>query len=443
MRISASDENNEDSTVLTISNPKQDRRNLKGREAWYPYYAGFSAQFARELLQSAQLPKDGVVLDPWNGAGTTTSAATDLRIPCLGVDLNPAMVVAARARSLSIRELNSLKPIGRDVVSKAREATRGPAADPLDYWFIRSSATAFRQLELAIQKLLVDPPVDQEAPTQVRDVDALSDLASFFYTALFRSVRRALDRFIPTNPTWTKLPESRRHRLRPNPQAVFSSFLSDVSDMCNGMSESSMLSEVDVDVAISLGSSENLALSEESVDFVLTSPPYCTRIDYAVATLPELAVLGYDYRTSFHDLRRSLIGKTVIGTTSPEPADSWGEGCLAFLEKVSSHRSKASASYYLKSYLDYFAGIHQSLSEIVRVSKRGARISLVVQDSYYKDIHNDLPLMTREMMRLLGAPMVRESRFPTRSTMANLNPNARKYRTVRRTVETVQCFIRN
>ena len=44
---------------------------------------------------------------------------------------------------------------------------------------------------------------------------------------------------------------------------------------------------------ILVGSSIDIPINDNYLDCILTSPPYCTRIDYAIATMPELAVLGY------------------------------------------------------------------------------------------------------------------------------------------------------
>jgi hypothetical protein len=66
---------------------------------------------------------------------------------------------------------------------------------------------------------------------------------------------------------------------------------------------------------IEVASSESLPIGDKSVDFILTSPPYCTRIDYAVATMPELALIGYKLNSDFKSLRKQLIGtvaRTVI-----------------------------------------------------------------------------------------------------------------------------------
>ncbi|WP_410712175.1 DNA methyltransferase [Bradyrhizobium sp. BEA-2-5] len=39
-----------------------------------------------------------VVLDPWNGSGTTTSVANGAGLTAVGIDINPAMAVVAKAR---------------------------------------------------------------------------------------------------------------------------------------------------------------------------------------------------------------------------------------------------------------------------------------------------------------------------------------------------------
>ena len=74
-----------------------------------------------------------------------------------------------------------------------------------------------------------------------------------------------------------------------------------------------------------MASSENLPVRRGVIDFVLSSPPYCTRIDYGVATSAELAVLGYPVDTRLRELRGRLIGTPTIHAETPDPTASWGE----------------------------------------------------------------------------------------------------------------------
>ncbi len=83
---------------LTIENPKRNNLARKGSASWYQYYAGFSPRFAKTLLESAKLNSNAVVIDNWNGSGTTTEAASVLGYKTFGFDLNPVMIVVAKAK---------------------------------------------------------------------------------------------------------------------------------------------------------------------------------------------------------------------------------------------------------------------------------------------------------------------------------------------------------
>ena len=69
---------------------------------------------------------------------------------------------------------------------------------------------------------------------------------------------------------------------------------------------------------IALGSSAHLPLDTSSIDAVITSPPYCTRIDYVIATLPELAILGLR-PDELKGLRDKMIGTPTIPLEQRDP----------------------------------------------------------------------------------------------------------------------------
>src|SRR5687768_10602167 len=100
-------------TMDDIPSPKRDRSSMTGRAGWYPYYAGFSADFAQAVLDSFADRRHSTVLDPWNGSGTTTAVTAGKGFEGFGFDLNPVMLIVARARLLNKRERSSLMPLAR------------------------------------------------------------------------------------------------------------------------------------------------------------------------------------------------------------------------------------------------------------------------------------------------------------------------------------------
>lgn len=412
-----------------ITSPKRLAGRQSGRGTWYPFYPGFSDTFTASVLSAIGNPKALRVLDPWNGGGTTTSAAAAAGLEACGVDLNPVMVVVARARLLDPMDAPSLLPLARQVVRSASSCHGRVGIDePLSFLFWPQGAASLRAIERAIRKILVES--DDGGEEVERDyVERLSPLACFFYVALFRTAKRLLACQVGSNPVWTKMRISLNERARPTALKVREVFLEECESMC--LSEPNgrpLLRVLSPEIRVKLGSSTSLPIDSESIDLTLTSPPYCTRIDYAVATLPELLILGYERGSSFDALRRRLLGTTTVDPRCGVVEAVWGPTCLKFLDAVENHRSKASSTYYFKNHVRYFSELHASMKELRRVTASSGIVVLVVQDSYYKDVHNDLARIIVEMAESVGFSIEGSRHFPIRQLLAGANPRVRKYR---------------
>lgn len=428
--------------MLDLVNPKQNQRGSEKNRRLYPYYAGYSREFVSRILQSGSFSRDITVLDPWNGSGTTTSVAFEHGYGAVGIDLNPAMVVIARAHHLSRGVKASLVPICTEIVEprKAPHLNRS-TCDPLRAWFNAGTVRRLRTLEANIQRVLIDEThhasiASRGITTYVSDVSVFSDLTAFFYVGLFRTVRVLLADFHSTNPTWVKVSDSNAECLSVGWGKLIAVFTKEIEKMADlRLSAPSTDHRCEVRCA----SSSATLLPNSYADVVITSPPYCTRIDYAVATRPELAVLGV---ANFDELRRELIGTPKVARQMPQVSAAWGQTCIDFLERVKAHPSKASGGYYLKNLAQYFDAMSRSIDEISRVCADQAVVVAVVQDSYYKDIHNDLPKILSEMFAERGFKLFQTADFCQRKSMAGINPKIRKYRTDTTIKESVICLRR-
>jgi DNA modification methylase len=424
---------------MILGNPK-----LRGRESlqstWYRFYPGFSERFVRDALESASLGDGEWVLDPWNGSGTTTATAAALGLNVHGYDLNPVMVLVAKARCLDVAEYSSLRPLATELLRQAKKSFDPKHNDPLSAWLRPRSIASIRGIEAAIQRLLVD----NRCYSSLRDrgVDDISDLAAFFYVGMFRALRELLHPFATSNPTWIKRPTSGRSLLRPGPHTILEIFRRHLVEMLPSTTAKMNLKARNRRM-ICVASSEKLPLGDKSINQIIASPPYCTRIDYAVSTSPELALLGYKFETDFDVLRRQLIGTPTVPAFQPKISKDLGTSCLRFLDALNVHSSKASSTYYYKNHVQYFRSIANSISEISRVLKPGGECVLVVQDSYYKDLHNDLPSILAEMAELRGLQLQERNDFPLSRTMAGINPGSSEYRRTFSAVESVLVFVGN
>ena len=129
----------------------------------------------------------------------------------------------------------------------------------------------------------------------------------------------------------------------------------------------------------------------------------------------------------FRALRDRLIGTPTRDGSFAMSDLRWGNTACSFLRRVADHGSHASAGYYLSFFSQYFVGMWRSLSEISRVMTRDGPIVLVVQDSYYKELHADIPRVMCEMADNLGWSLLGRRDFKVK-TKANINAGTRKYR---------------
>lgn len=402
----------------------------------YRYYAGFADTFVADVL--ARLPEPtGMVLDPWNGSGTTTSVAAAHGIEARGFDINPAAVVISKARLLQSDVAPSLLPLTRKLLSAVEADAPLSEDDLLLRWMTARAAVAVRRVAATINRSLVE---GDDEPRGTRLASEMSSLAALFYLALFRVVRRALGRFAGTNPTWLRQKVAEDEKVDLDLRTLGPWLLAVMGELAETVKGRGLPIPGHGRIAIEVADSGQLPIQDGAAQAVITSPPYCTRIDYAVATLPELAALGMT-GSEFRALRDRLIGTPTRDGTFASSDVRWGTTATGFLRQVADHQSYASQGYYLSFFSQYFTGMWRSLSETSRVVAGDRPIVLVVQDSYYKELHADIPRVMSEMADQLGwSPLARlDLRVKTK---ANINANTRKYRQPAPATESVLAFLR-
>ncbi|MBF6604852.1 MAG: site-specific DNA-methyltransferase [Chloroflexi bacterium] len=403
------------------------------RRSWYPYYAGFSEGFVEDALKTLALTEGAVILDPWNGSGTTTSVAHSTGYRTIGYDTNPALVLVAKGRLLGEDTTPSIASVAKEILHRAASRRSSPLGDePYTRWFDTTSARRLRSIEWAIQHILIDH--ESYAPMSSRiSLAGVSSLAAFFYVCLFSVVRELTEPLRASNPTW--IPDHSSAPLTASWTFLKQAFECATARLTPGRAEHDQGSTIDI------ASSRRLPLGVGTVDAVITSPPYLTRIDYVVSTLPELATLGFS-ATQIRSLRDAMLGTPTITTDATLSVAESSGAAANLLERVASHPSKASSTYYLRYYGQYVTGMHDSFVELGRVASASAPLVIVVQDSYYKDVHVDLASVVSEFAAQNGWGLMGHYKFDSR-TFAAINRGSRAYKRTFRATESVLVFERS
>lgn len=404
--------------------PKQTKKKSRYKQNdWYSYYAGYSDEFVYEYLKD-YVGKDKTILDPWNGAGTTTLCCFLLGIKCYGIDINPVMNVIAKAKlyypTVEFGEklahaLNAVKDI--NILPD----------DPLSQWFVDDTVGIIRGIE---RNICSEFKINRIENNRVIDIDSLTFESAFALLLLFLSIRDYSVGFVGSNPTWIKVRNIIKESI--SEEKWKTSITNHFRDTASKLS----LTNTRLEPTIIVGNSRNLLLPDNSIDVVITSPPYCTRIDYAIYTQLELAVLGISH-ADVKKLRDYMIGSpTVHSDMQKRTVPIEMKLCTKILNDISKHTSKAAQSYYYKTYKQYILEMEDSLKEISRVLSNNGIAILVVQDSWFKDIYVDVPRMVIEIAEQFEMKGTIKYN-PVKQNMVNINTKSREYKNDKKAAEAI------
>jgi DNA modification methylase len=403
-----------------------------GVESWFPYYAGYSSEFVRRSLGALGAAPGWAVLDPWNGSGTTTAVADHLGCDALGYDLNPVAALVAAARLTRGEDAAHSSGLAAELLSVASRGDRDVRTnEPLSAWLTPRVVRRYRAIEAAVMALLGSKAgvrVDLSTSTP-------PPFAAFFLLCLIRAAKGLARIKENSNPTWVT-PERRGDAQAGTLDRAFLAMV----DACARDAEmaGSTRSSLRTTSAIALADARALPVADSTVDAVITSPPYCTRIDYFHATMFELAALGIGPDdTRFRVLRASAMGTNLVRAGSRPDTSVQPAAVRRLLETISNHPSKASDTYYVGNFAQYFDDARLSIMEIRRVLKPGATAVLVVQTSYYKEIPVALGALYAALGEKVGLRAHVVLQIPVRRVLASINPRATHHTSDRHYTEDV------
>lgn len=260
---------------------------------WFRFSAGYSAKWVEHLLQdhfTEWTTRRPIVLDPFTGSGTTLLAASVQGSRAYGWESQPFIYRVARAKIGSARvDPKKLYDAGSLALETAKHDPTLPTKDEhplLEKCYHSDALGDLRRLQRAVE--YISATVEQE----------VSDLLWLALVSILRPtshVGTAQWQYIQPNKTKTRII---------SPFSGFEAKLKVIGDdilrlqpyLCEDMH----LAPLDARTAVDF--------PPESVDVVITSPPYANNFDYADATRLEMTFLGDVERWSdLRTLRNSLV----------------------------------------------------------------------------------------------------------------------------------------
>jgi SAM-dependent methyltransferase len=272
---------------------------------WLYFREGFARDEVFNLLDLFRVGKGKWVLDPYCGSGTTLLACRERGVNSVGTDLLPLAVLASRAKTRDY-EVSCLKESARELFGKKFRKTG--ISCPYRRFFNRH--------------VLEDVVFFRQAISSIRD----RETREFFLLGLVSSAVRA---------SWI-YKDGNVLRVRKHPVSPFRKFFKRrISRMIREAGKFSGRGKA----VVKLSDPAKLDVWDETIDAVITSPPYLNQIDYS----------------KVYSLENWIVGENAA--------------LPSYLGPGSEER--------------YFKDLGEVLREMFRVCKKGAEAGIIVGNAYF------------------------------------------------------------
>lgn len=347
------------------------------------YPARMIPQIANRLIRENS-SKGQTVLDPFCGSGSVLVEALSLGRNAIGVDINHLAIMIARAKTTPIHP-NDLAPIIDEVLEDVQQKIllNRESKYKSDIFYFKNINHWFKKdviNDLSIIKECID-----KIRTHSRSIYSLLRVC-FSATVLKTSNIAFAD-----NPYFARAKTG--EALQKHSPNVFETFEQRMRDYLDRTKEFHHIRPKDVSSEILQHDSRNMPLEDESVDLIVTSPPYGEEthtMAYSRFTKLSLRWLGFTPGDINKQAMISLGGTiTVFRETSPT---------LDLLYKELAKKDVRRAKEVFSFFWDY----KKCIDEIYRVLRRNRLACIVIGDRSALGLNVPNRKITEELGRISG-----------------------------------------
>jgi site-specific DNA-methyltransferase (cytosine-N4-specific) len=293
--------------------PKTTREIRYLTHALHEYKGRFYPQLVKSFFNYASLKKGDTVLDPFCGSGTTLVESILFGINAIGIDINPLAFLLTKAKIKSILLTQKNWAIIKDTFTSLNENLGWEKIRIKDYANIIDTEYLQHWFpENTLKKILLIQ----------KNIYELKDETSQIFSKVILS--NLLREFSFQEPTQLRI----RRRADIPPENLIETFKKSLLKQIENIEKFQLINHFELgskvenylgDVRVLM---KDAKLKKNSIDAVITSPPYATALPYVDTDRLSLFAFGYTDKSKFRKLEETLIGNREISKSKREAIDN-------------------------------------------------------------------------------------------------------------------------
>ncbi len=337
--------------------------NVRSIEQWTHGYHRYPAKFLPNVVKKIiedYAPHCNVIADLFAGCGTTLVEAKIHGKQSLGTDINPVAQLITKVKTTPIEPSVLNKAYGTLIEQFSNysedDSVNTHKHERIDYWFFQP-----QKAKISFLFSLVD------------NLNASNAVKEFFYVCISHILKNC-SRWLQSS---TK-PQIDPSKIIPDP---FEEFKTHGQKMLNSnLVFYNYLSERDylgIQCDIRLEDARHTSIQSESVDVIITSPPYVTSYEYA--DIHQLTGYWMEYISNLNDFRKKFIGTSYSGNASLlVDGSQLGQSIVNELAKKSMHIAHDVAKY--------FNDMQEVAKEMARILMPNGKACIVIGNTRIREV---------------------------------------------------------
>lgn len=350
---------------------------------YHRYPAKFIPQIVRKLIEDYAPNDTQIVFDPFGGCGTTLVEAKLLGHKSVGFDINPVAKLITQTKTTPIkpRTLSNYRNRFLEYYGNAPKVSY-EHHPRIKYWFDDQTIEELDKIYFVIRKI------------------KNYDVRRFFLCAFSHNLKNCSRWLMKSiKPTLDK------EKVIPNPKETFLRHLDSMIKK-NEKFYFKLATSGNLDVPAKMyrrDSTKKFPIKSETIDLIITSPPYVTSYEYADLHQLTLLWFGDDPRhfkkwhrfsNDFVDFRRNFIGTSSKREQSGHFNSDIGEKIVSDLAEVERPLAVDVANYFLD--------MKKAFAEMYRVLKSGGKACVIIGNTSLRGVEILNAQVAVEQMQAAG-----------------------------------------
>ena len=352
---------------------------VRSTEQWTHGYHRYPAKFLPDVVRKIieeYANGSKLIADLFAGCGTTLVEAKVHGISSVGVDINPVaqLITKVKTTPLAPDALQQAYTALVNLFDKYNESDYEDIKkhERIDYWFTPSQKAKIAFLYDKVFHLEVD-----------------DDTKDFFYVCISHILKNC--------SWWLQSGTKPQRDMEKEPEDPFNEF----KRHCNKMigwnekfyNELSKIGYLGIPCKIYLGDARHTSITSESIDAIITSPPYVTSYEYA--DIHQLTAYWMEYISDIHEFRKKFIGSSYSGNDSLiVPNSKQAQKIVNDLSENSKHIARDVAQY--------FNDMQEVAKEMARVLAPNGHACIVIGNTKIKEVQIKSAEVFYEFLRNAG-----------------------------------------